>query len=74
MPLNALSKENSTAQTLVTPLGSLTKMQPWGVHPALRKDQGWGQAVRIRKIPDLTFEVDDTLDKAERIEQILNKE
>ena len=30
--------------------------------------------IKIRKIPDLTFLVDDTLDKAERIEEILNKE
>ena len=30
--------------------------------------------VRMRKIPDLTFIVDDTLDRAERIEEILKKE
>ena len=29
--------------------------------------------VSMRRIPDLTFIVDDTLDKAERIENILNK-
>ena len=29
--------------------------------------------IRIRKIPDLTFIVDDTLDKADRIEEILKK-
>ncbi|MBQ1900352.1 MAG: 30S ribosome-binding factor RbfA [Erysipelotrichaceae bacterium] len=30
--------------------------------------------VRMRKIPDLTFVVDDTLDKADRIEEILKKD
>ncbi|MBR4420922.1 MAG: 30S ribosome-binding factor RbfA [Erysipelotrichaceae bacterium] len=29
--------------------------------------------LKLRKIPDLTFIVDDTLDKADRIEEILSK-
>lgn len=45
---------------------------------ALRKAKGYiktqlAKRVRMRKIPDLTFIVDDTLDKAEKIEEILNK-
>ena len=45
---------------------------------ALRKAKGHikselAKRLRIRKIPDLEFIVDDTLDKAERIEDILSK-
>ena len=45
---------------------------------ALRRAKGHikselAKRVRMRRIPDLTFIVDDTLDKAERIENILNK-
>ncbi|MBR5754636.1 MAG: 30S ribosome-binding factor RbfA [Erysipelotrichaceae bacterium] len=45
---------------------------------ALRKAKGYiktqlSKRIKIRKIPDLTFIVDDTLDKAERIEEILSK-
>lgn len=45
---------------------------------ALRKAKGYiksqlAKRIKIRRIPDLTFVVDDTLDKAERIEEILNK-
>ena len=45
---------------------------------ALRRSKGYiktklAQRIRIRKIPDLTFAVDDSLDKAERIEQIIAK-
>ena len=45
---------------------------------ALRRAKGHiksllAKRVKIRKIPDLTFIVDDTLDKAVRIEEILNK-
>ena len=44
----------------------------------LRKSKGYiksqlAKRIKIRKIPDLIFEVDDTLDKAERIEDILSK-
>jgi len=44
----------------------------------LRKAKGLiksqlAKRIKIRRIPDLTFLVDDTLDKAERIEEILNK-
>ena len=45
---------------------------------ALRRAKGHieselAKRVSMRRIPDLTFIVDDTLDKAERIENILNK-
>ena len=45
---------------------------------ALRRAKGHikselAKRIRIRKIPDLTFIVDDTLDKADRIEEILKK-
>lgn len=33
-----------------------------------------GQNLRIRRVPELRFELDDTLDKAERIESILKSE
>lgn len=44
----------------------------------LRKSKSYiksqlAKRIKIRKIPDLIFEVDDTLDKAERIEDILSK-
>ena len=46
---------------------------------ALRRAKGHikselAKRVRLRKIPDLTFVVDDTLDKADRIEKILSKD
>ncbi|MBQ1482253.1 MAG: 30S ribosome-binding factor RbfA [Erysipelotrichaceae bacterium] len=46
---------------------------------ALRRSKGYikselAKRVRMRKIPDLTFVVDDTLDKADRIEEILHKD
>lgn len=46
---------------------------------ALRRSKGHikselAKRVRMRKIPDLTFVVDDTLDKADRIEEILHKD
>ena len=45
---------------------------------ALRQAKGYiktqlAKRIKIRKIPDLTFIVDDTLDKAEKIEEILSK-
>ena len=45
---------------------------------ALRRAKGHiksllAKRISIRKIPDLTFIVDDTLDKADRIEEILSK-
>lgn len=44
----------------------------------LRRSKGFikstlAKRVKMRKIPDLTFLVDDTLDNAERIEELLNK-
>ncbi len=45
---------------------------------ALRRAKGFikselAKRLKLRKIPDLTFIVDDTLDKASRIEEILNR-
>ena len=67
----------NTAKVYVSFLGKNYKKRD-GIE-ALRRAKGHikselSKRIRIRKIPDLTFEVDDTLDKAERIEQILNKE
>ncbi|MBQ2509445.1 MAG: 30S ribosome-binding factor RbfA [Erysipelotrichaceae bacterium] len=67
----------NTAKVYVSFLGKNYKKRD-GIE-ALRRAKGHikselAKRIRIRKIPDLTFEVDDTLDKAERIEQILNKE
>ena len=44
----------------------------------LRKSKGFiksllAKRVKMRKIPDLTFIVDDTLDKADKIEELLKK-
>ena len=46
---------------------------------ALRKAKGYiktqlAKRLKLRKIPDLTFVVDDTLDKALRIEEILKND
>ncbi len=45
----------------------------------LRKSKGMikkelSKRIKMRKIPDLTFIVDDTLDKADRIEEILKND
>ena len=45
---------------------------------ALRRSKGHiksilAKRIQMRKIPDLVFVVDDSLDKAQRIEDILNK-
>jgi len=45
---------------------------------ALRRAKGYiktqlSHNVKMRKIPDLTFVVDDSLDKADRIEELLKK-
>jgi len=45
---------------------------------ALKKSKGFiktelAHRLRMRKIPDLEFVVDDSLDKVERIEEIINK-
>ena len=67
----------NTAKVYVSFLGKNYKKRD-GIE-ALRRAKGHikselAKRIRIRKIPDLTFEVDDTLDKAERIEKILNNE
>lgn len=46
---------------------------------ALRQSKGFikrelAHSIKLRKIPDLTFVVDDTLDKVSRIEEIINKD
>ena len=67
----------NTAKVYVSFLGKNYKKRD-GIE-ALRRAKGHikselAKRIKIRKIPDLTFLVDDTLDKAERIEEILNKE
>ena len=67
----------TTAKVYVSFLGKNYKKRD-GIE-ALRRAKGHikselAKRIKIRKIPDLTFIVDDTLDKAERIEEILNKE
>ena len=66
----------NTAKVYVSFLGKNYKKRD-GID-ALRRAKGHiksllAKRIRIRKIPDLTFIVDDTLDKAERIEDILSK-
>ncbi len=46
---------------------------------ALKKSKGYiktllSKRIKIRKIPDIEFLVDDTLDKVERIEEIVNND
>jgi ribosome-binding factor A len=67
----------TTAKVYVSFLGKNYKKRD-GIE-ALRRAKGHikselAKRIKIRRIPDLTFLVDDTLDKAERIEEILNKE
>lgn len=66
----------NTAKVYVSFLGKNYKKRD-GLE-ALRRAKGHikselAKRIRIRKIPDLTFIVDDTLDKADRIEEILKK-
>ena len=66
----------NTAKVYVSFLGKNYKKRD-GIE-ALRRAKGHiksllAKRIRIRKIPDLTFIVDDTLDKADRIEEILSK-
>ena len=66
----------NTAKVYVSFLGKNYKKRD-GLE-ALRRAKGHikselAKRIRIRKIPDLTFIVDDTLDKADRIEEILSK-
>lgn len=65
-----------TAKVYVSFLGK-NYMKRDGIQ-ALRKAKGYiksqlAKRIKLRKIPDLHFIVDDTLDKAERIEEILSK-
>ena len=65
-----------TAKVYVSFLGK-NYMKRDGIQ-ALRKAKGYiksqlAKRIKLRKIPDLHFVVDDTLDKAERIEEILSK-
>lgn len=66
----------NTAKVYVSFLGKNYKKRD-GIE-ALRKAKGYiksqlAKRLKLRKIPDLHFVVDDTLDKAERIEEILSK-
>lgn len=69
-----LAPDKKNAKVYVSFLGKNYKKRD-GLE-ALRKSKGFiksqlAKRVRMRKIPNLIFVVDDTLDKAERIEEIL---
>lgn len=71
-----VSPDLNTAKVYVSFLGKNYKKRD-GLE-ALKRAKGHikselAKRVRIRKIPDLTFIVDDSLDKAERIENLLSK-
>lgn len=71
-----VAPDYSVAKVYVSFLGKNYKKRD-GIE-ALRRSKGHiksllAKRVRMRKIPDLTFVVDDTLDNADRIEKILNK-
>ena len=66
----------NTAKVYVSFLGKNYKKRD-GID-ALRRAKGHiksllAKRIKIRKIPDLTFIVADTLDKADRIEELLSK-
>ena len=66
----------NTAKVYVSFLGKNYKKRD-GLE-ALRKAKGFiktslAKRLKMRKIPDLTFIVDDSLDKAERIENIISR-
>ena len=72
-----VAPDYSNAKVYVSFLGKNYKKRD-GLE-ALRRSKGHiksilAKRVRMRKIPDLTFIVDDSLDKADRIEQIIKKE
>ena len=72
-----VAPDMNTAKVYVSFLGKNYKKRD-GLD-ALRRAKGHikselAKRVRLRKIPDLTFLVDDSLDKADRIEKILSKE
>ena len=67
----------SSAKVYVSFLGKNYKKRD-GID-TLRRSKGYiksllAKRVRMRKVPDLIFIVDDSLDKAERIEKILDEE
>ena len=71
-----VSKDFSVARVYVSFLGKNYKKRD-GIQ-TLQRAKGHikselAKKIKIRKIPDLEFIVDDSLDKADRIEQILNK-
>ena len=71
-----IAPDYSTCKVYVSFLGKNYKKRD-GLE-ALRRSKGHiksllAKRVQMRKIPDLTFVVDDTLDKVDRIEQLLNK-
>lgn len=72
----SVAPDLSTAKVYVSFLGKNYKKRD-GLE-ALRRAKGYiktelAHRIKIRKIPDLEFIVDDTLDKADRIEQLLKK-
>lgn len=71
-----VSPDYNNAKVYVSFLGKNYKKRD-GID-VLRRSKGYiksllARRVKMRKIPNLTFVVDDTLDKAERIEELLNK-
>ena len=72
-----VASDYSNAKVYVSFLGKNYKKRD-GLE-ALRRAKGHiksllAKRVRIRKIPDLIFIVDDSLDKAQRIDQIISNE
>ena len=71
-----VSPDLSTAKVYVSFFGQNYKKRD-GID-ALRRSKGHikselAKRLKLRKIPDLTFCVDDTLDKAMHIEEVINK-
>ena len=71
-----VAPDMNTAKVYVSFLGKNYKKRD-GLD-TLRRSKGYiksllAKRVQLRKIPDLTFIVDDSLDKAERIEELLKK-
>ena len=71
-----IAPDYSSAKVYVSFLGKNYKKRD-GLE-ALKRSKGHiksllAKRVQMRKIPDLVFVVDDSLDKAQRIEDILNK-
>lgn len=71
-----ISPDLSCAKVFVSFLGKNYKKRD-GIE-ALRRSKGFiktelAHRIKIRKIPDLIFEVDDSLDQAQRIEDIIKQ-